>query len=221
MNTKKAKAVIFDMDGVILDSEPLHSLSIERALIAYGKKPVFNDQGVIHEVGSDGNESAARILADYEIPDSLKEFRNKRRKIFEEIIHEKLEPLPGVIELLKLLEQNNYRIGLASNRFLDHILIILDNLRIKEYFDVIVGPSDTRRPKPEPDLYLDTAKELSVEPEDCIAIEDSETGVLAAVGARMKVIAVPNAFTKHQDFSKANTIVKSLEDISLQIITDL
>lgn len=221
MNTKKTKAVIFDMDGVILDSEPLHSLSIERALIAYGKKPVFNDQGVIHEVGSDGNESAARILADYEIPDSLKEFRNKRRKIFEEIIKEKLEPLPGVIELLKLLEKNNYRIGLASNRFLDHILIILDNLGIKESFDVIVGPSDARRPKPEPDIYIDTAKEMSVESNECVAIEDSETGVAAAVGAGMKVIAVPNKFTKHQDFSKAAAIVNSLHEINLQTITSL
>lgn len=210
--------VIFDMDGVILDSEPLHSLSLERAIKAYGKVPIYNDQGVIHEVGSSGNESAVRILSDHEIDDTLESFRGKRRKIFEEIIREKLVPLPGVIDLLKVLEKENYKIGLASNRFLDHIIIIVENLGLKEYFDVIVGPSDTRRPKPDPDIYLDTASELNVLPKECVAIEDSETGVKAAVAAGMKVIAVPNKFTAHQDFSKASKIVKSLHEIHINML---
>ena len=148
-------------------------------------------------------------------------FIEERKINFEKQLEKKLKPKKGFLSLVKLLKENNFKLSLSSNRRIDHVHLVVRNLDATDYFNAIVGPSPTLKIKPAPDIYLETAKQLQVPPQDCVVIEDSEVGVIAGKSAKMKVIAVPNKYTKHHDFSKADKIVKSLKDINPHLINTI
>lgn len=212
------KAIIFDMDGVIFDGEPIQSKSLEMLIRQYGKDPIFGKHGLIHPVGPAGDDVYIKIMKKHDIKDDIESFRNKRRKIYVKLLEKKLKPLPGFLELTKKFRKEGLKIALASNRTIEHVLIIIKNLGAEDLFDVITGPSNSIRRKPEPDISLETARSLGINPKHCLVLEDSETGVEAAYRAKMKVIAIPNKFTKHQDFSQAERVVNSLRDIDPELI---
>ncbi len=217
---KKIKAVIFDMDGLIVDTEIIESEALSMVVKGYGKTPQLLETGLIHMVG--GAEGTYHELMErHQIVETFDIFSNKKRDIFTKLLVKKLTLYDGFFELIKLLSKHKIKIALASNRFERHIHIILDNLEVKNLFDVIVGPSEERKHKPHPDIYLHAAKELGLNPKDCIALEDSESVVLSAHTAGMKVIAIPNNYTKEHDFSKADIILKSLVDINMEVLNSL
>lgn len=209
------------MDGVIIDSEPIQSKSIEMVLEKYKIKPMYLENGLLHPVGLTGDAVYADILHKHNADIPINVFVKERRTAFEKLIKKKLKPTKGFKSLIKILKKNNFRISLSSNRRLSHIHTIVKNLNVSTYFNVIVGPSETIRFKPNPDIFLETAKQLNVVPNQCIVIEDSEVGIQAAKSAGMKVIAIPNTYTKHHDFSKADKIVKSLNDVNLKLINSI
>lgn len=216
------KAVIFDMDGLIVDSEPIHSFSLEKLLLEYGKKPVFNEQGLIHNVGEAGEESFNFLRERYSLNEDINVWKEKRRAIFAELVRKNgVRSMPGFLTLLKKLQKKKFKIALSSNRILDHVVLILDKLGVKDAFDVIVGPGEKLRFKPAPDIYLKTAELLNLQPNECIAIEDSEMGVIAGKKAGMKVIAIPSKYTKSHDFSNADKVVDSLSKITGAFISKL
>jgi HAD superfamily hydrolase (TIGR01509 family) len=218
---KNPKAVIFDMDGVLLDTEPLHSRSLETILLEYKKTPQYNEQGLLHTVGLSGDQTYVDFLAKYAIQESIEIFKSKRRKFFENLIKTEAKINKGVLPLLKRLQKANVKIGLASNRNLIHIILIVETLKIKDYFSTIVGPSEKLKHKPAPDIYLEVARLLKIKPNDCIVIEDSEPGLLSGKAAGMKVIAIPNLYTNHQDFSKSDTIINNFDQITLPVLKHL
>lgn len=207
------KAVIFDMDGLIIDSEPIHSKSVELLLMKYGKTPIFRSNGLIHKPGGGGPSEYIEIKEEYKIDKGVEILRRTRRKIFIELIRKPHSAKEGLVDLVKDLKKNNIKIGIASNRFIGHIKIMLKSMKIENLFDVIVGRGKRFAPKPAPDLYLKTAKILKVDPKDCWALEDTETGIISAKAAGMKAVAVPNQYTNDQNFSKADLVVNSLKDI--------
>ncbi len=215
------KAVIFDMDGVIVDSEPLQSLSLEVLLKEYGQVPIRHKNGLIQIVGAAGDDSYKIIMKKHSINDSLENFKRKRRDIYERLLQKKLSPMPGFKKAIRLLQNEKIRIALASSRNFAHIHLALENLGITHFFEVISGPSLHLKHKPAPDIYLAAAKKLRLKPSKCIAIEDSEIGVLSAYTAGMKIIAVPTLYTRDHDFSKAHAIVESLQHINRQLLYSL
>ena len=206
------KAVVFDMDGLIVDNEPLHSQSVEIVLRKYGKTPIYNKNGLVHEVGIAGEQEYIDLLSKYGLLDEREIFRRKRRKVYVELIKRSLTPRQGFTSLVKMLRKSGIKIGLASNRMSSHIKIILKNMKVAEYFDAIAGYDRRSNPKPEPDIYLRAARKLKIKPGNCIA-EDTEPGIISAKAAGMKAIAIPNEYTNDQDFSKADLVVNSLIDI--------
>lgn len=212
------KAVVFDMDGVIIDSEPIQSKSWELLLIERGIKPIPSKQGLIHEIGPVGDDSYKAIMERHHIKEDIAIIRKRRREIFVELLKEELIPAPGFLKFIKFLKKEKIKIAVASNRLVDHVYLMLTNLKIKEFFEVIVCPSSDTKPKPAPDIYLKTAKELGISPSKCLALEDSETGIVSAKTAGMKAIAVITKYTRHQNFSKADKIVNSLSEVTLPIL---
>lgn len=214
-------AVIFDMDGVLLDTEPLHSKSLERILLEHEKTPQFNNQGLLHTVGLSGDHIYETFIKQYSLSYELESFKKKRREIFLEIIQKEAGINRGVLPLLKRLEKTEVPIGIGSNRNISHITAILETLKIRRFFKVVVGPSEKLKYKPAPDIYLEAAKQLTISPKDAIVIEDSEVGVASAYAAGMKIIAIPNQYTNHHDFSKANRVVENFDSITLSLLQSL
>jgi len=215
------KAVIFDMDGLIVDTEIIQSKALEQLLKNYGKKPLPYPNGLIHIPGEAGKASYKRLQELYHLTDTPEVLRRKTHIIFRKLLEKKLIALPGFFTLITMVDKNNFKRAVASSRFIDHIHLILENLDVKKYFDVIIGPDKNRRNKPHPDIFLDTANQLGVNPENCLVLEDSEIGIVAAHAAGMKVIAVPNEYTKAHNFSKADKVVNSLESVTMELINSL
>jgi len=219
-NKGKIKAVIFDMDGVIVDSEPIESQSLEKLLRKYGKIPQYNKEGLIHTVGLAG-ETYKQLIKKYKLEEEIEVLKKIKRKIFRDLVEKKLTVTPGFIELVRMLKKEKLKTALASNRFVDLVFFMLNKIKAKDLFDVIVGASEEIKPKPSPDIYLQVARKLNLIPANCIALEDAETGIIAAKKAGMKVVAIPNKYTKSHNFAKADKIVKSLSQITLPLIHSL
>ncbi len=205
-----AKAVIFDMDGVIVDSEPLH----ERAF-----REIFQVMGYGETHGMDFSAYYGRsdialwldFVAKHQPPQTLAELIEWKQGHFIDLIRQK-QPIFLAVEPLLEKMQAHYALALASGS--KHIVIdeVLAMRRLKRFFPVVVSVEDVRRGKPAPDVFLRTAELIKVRPGECWVIEDSAAGVEAALGAGMKVIAITNTLPADQ-LARATHVVKDYEQI--------
>jgi len=207
-SSDRAEAVIFDLDGVMVDSEPLH---------VEAWKVLFAQQGI--EVADEEHEQGVGMLdADWiryvfgrrdETVDAGW-WQGAKRKVFSEILARNVRPYPGVVELTWRL-RSEFRLAVASNSWREHIEIVLDALGLRTCFDVLIGLQDVEQHKPHPEAYLRTAAALGVEPSACVVIEDSALGVQAAKAAGMRCIGVTNTLPAER-LRGADLVVPSLED---------
>ena len=145
----------------------------------------------------------------------------ERDIFYRQICSEHLEALPGVKSLLVDLRQNNLKVGLATSTSRGNIEFFLPKLGIYDYFDQIVAGTDVTCGKPDPEIYLKTCKKLDVKPINCVGIEDTEIGVNALKNANMKSVAVTLTNRKEYDFSDADLVVKTLEEINFNMVKEL
>jgi len=207
------KAVIFDMDGVIIDSEPLHFESDKMTMKFYEKEIL--DEELNNYVGVSNPVMWAEIRDKHNLIPSVEELLEKQFSFKKHLIGDKkLEPIVGIRKLLEDLRSSGISIGLASSSSKEFIELILSNLEVKEYFDVIISGEDVQKSKPAPDIFQKAAKGLNVEPFNCLVIEDSMHGVKAAKLAEMKCIGFSNPNSGKQDLSLADAIVDSIEEIN-------
>lgn len=148
----------------------------------------------------------------YNIDESIDVLMEKRDRVFQNFLRDHIVAMPGVLGLIKELKKNNIKIAIASSSVPDHIDFVVKGLNIKDNFDVILSAFKVKRGKPFPDVYLEAANKLKVAPSECVVLEDAQSGVESGHNAGMRVIAVPNKFTKEHDFSKADLVIDSLED---------
>ena len=215
------KTIIFDMDGLMIDSEPIQSKAYQVILEEYEIKPTFNNEGIVHTVGIKEKDNWKILCEKYDLNEAVNILMEKRSKIYVNLLKKDIKPMKGLINLLKLLKNNNLKIAVASSSVMEHINIVLSGLNIKEYFDAVVSGQYIEKGKPYPDINLEVAKEINVDPESCLVLEDAQSGVEAAKNGNMKVIAIPNRFTKNHDLSKADLILESLDEIDIDIINNL
>lgn len=212
------KAVLFDMDGLMINTEPLQSQAYEVVLRQYGKDPKFYSTGVIQKVGVREKDNWELIKTAHGLEEDTTVLMTKRGKVYLEILRKNLVPQPGLLHVLKLFKSLNLPMAVASSSVVDHIELVLEGLGVREYFSAVVSGQSVAHGKPAPDIFLEAAKQLGVNPKDCLVLEDAQTGVEAGEAAGATVIAVPNEFTADQDLSSADKIVASLADIDLKMI---
>ncbi len=211
------KAVIFDMDGVLINSEPLWKIA---------EKHVFSSLGV--KVSDDLVHITSALTAQ-EVCEfwysrypwegkTFKEVEDDVVNMVIKLIGENDTRLPGVTEILRLFKEKDFKIGLASNSSHNLIEVILEKLEIRSYFDVISSADDVEKGKPNPAVYLYAAEKLGVNPSGCLVFEDSIVGITAAKNAGMKVIAVPakEDFDK-PEFETADYKIRSLKEFDLTL----
>ena len=217
------KAVIFDMDGLMIDTELLHSDAHAEVIKQHGKEPkIDRETGLVHTVGKSIKENSEKMRLKYDIQQTAEELERQKHEVYFQLLAtSKIEPRLGLLELINLLMENKIKTAIGSSGIKKGIQLILKNLKIEKNFPVIVSLEDVKRPKPFPDIFLKAAEGLSVKPKDCLVLEDSQSGVEAAKNAGMKVYAVPNKYTSNQDFSKADLIVDSLSDIKWSTISKI
>jgi mannitol-1-/sugar-/sorbitol-6-/2-deoxyglucose-6-phosphatase len=211
------KAVIFDMDGLLLDSEPFWQ---EAEIL------VFKRVGIILTNSMCLQTKGLRIdqVVDYwyqkypwtnisklEIEESIV------AKVIE-LIYLKGEPLPGVDRAISFVQEKQLKIALASSSASKIIYAALEKLNLSDVFTEIYSAEIEPLGKPHPGVYLTTAKKLGVLPQDCLALEDSLNGVLAAKAAQMKCIAIPEPLQYYNPkFAIADLILKSLQELNNEL----
>jgi len=210
------KNVIFDLDGLIVDTEPLHQRALN-ALIRFA--------GVEHQFGTYeyGQEFTGRPVFEnveamrerFGLPQTVDQLSEGHRVLFNILIAdaENLETMPGLKELLDWLTAGNSHVAVASSSRPEQVHLIIRNLNLLHYFETLVGNDGTLKPKPSPDVYLLALEKLGGSAAETIALEDSNSGVRAARNAGLDVIAVPNQFTAHQDLSMATCILQDLHQV--------
>lgn len=206
------EAVIFDMDGVIIDSEPLHFESDRRTLEEFGVDLHFEETKAY--IGVPNRETYLFFKKKFNISAPLEELLEKqmvhKMHVFEE---EVLSPMDGLLPLLAFLDQRRIKIGLASSSRRAFIETVLRRLHLEQHFAVVVSGEDVIRGKPDPDIFLKAAALLKCHPSECIVIEDSANGVKAGLAAQMFVYGMHNPNSGKQDLSGAHVQVGVLKEV--------
>lgn len=210
------KNIIFDLDGLIVDTEPLHQRSVNALLQVAGADHYFEtaEYGEIF-TGRSIFENAEYMRERFSLPQTASQLTDAQHALFTVLIADpdNLEPMPGVQDLLDWLTHEKYRIGIASSSRPGQVELIVRNLNLHPHFAAIVGNDGSLKPKPAPDVYELALERLGANPVETLALEDSNSGVRAAHAAGLFVIAVPNVFTQHQDLSKANLVLGDLHHV--------
>ena len=212
------RAIIYDMDGVLIDSEPLWRQAEIETFAKVGLS--FTDEMCMQTMGMRTSEVIDFWYA--KTPwtgKTLKEVENELMQRVTQLIIEEGDTMKGVVYSLDYFKEKGLKIALASSSSTSLIEAVIKKLQIKSYFEVINSAEFLDFGKPHPEIFIKTAQNLGLQPNECLVIEDSFNGVLAAKSARMKVIAIPDEESKNEDrFIIADYILNDLEQIKDIII---
>ena len=214
------KALVFDMDGVIIDSEPIHIGLTVQLMRDLGAEP-FPDE-IYEFIGVRNEEMWSVLKKRHGISESIEELlaRQKKYKI-DRFFKGKLRPIDGIPEIIRTAKGRNMKIALATSSPRYFAEGVLENIKLAGYFSALVTADDITRSKPDPEIYRKAAEALCLPPEECAAVEDAYFGVESAKGAGMKCIAFKNPDSGDQDLSRADFVVSSIWDIDLDKICTL
>lgn len=212
------KAIIFDMDGVISDTQKFHAAAENKLLNKFGidMEPEeitrmyagISDEQMFKEIFAENNtvvKNISTIIFD-------------KWRIMKKITKGKIKAVPHVIKLIRFLKNNGLKLSIASASTKDFIEFVVSSLHIKDKFDVVVSAQEVKHGKPAPDIFLLAASKLNVQPKDCVVIEDGLSGIVAAKKAGMKSIGLVT--DKKRDLP-ADLVVSSLNQITLDQIQTL
>lgn len=211
------KAIIFDMDGVLVDSEPFH-IEIEKQHFLLNKLSVsIEEHSQYMGVASDvmWREIAEHHSINVSVEDLIEQFKIKSIQYFSEL--DEIPVMPGLIDLLEKLRDKNFPMAVASSSYPEIIKIILEKTGIQKYFQVVVSSQEAGKSKPEPDVFLLAARKLGIPAKDCLVVEDSANGIKAAQAAGMSCVAYQGSGANPQSQKEADAIVKSYGQLEMML----
>jgi HAD superfamily hydrolase (TIGR01509 family) len=215
------KCVIFDMDGVVIDSEPIHVASEKELCASLG----LNISRSEHDsfIGTTSTIMWQGIKKSYKLRQAVPELIALERSYYLKYLKREkdLKPIEGVVEFIKELRTHDFTLGIASSSPHSQINLILDKFGLKTYFEAVVSGDDVKHGKPHPEIFLKTAGLMDARPDTCIIIEDSHNGVTAAKKAQMKCIGFKNPNSGNQDLSAADKIINSFKELSIHEVEDM
>jgi beta-phosphoglucomutase len=221
----QAEAVIFDFDGVIVDTEPLHYAAFQRLLEPLGLGFSWR-QYVDTYMGFDDRDAFREAFKAHgeDLPvTALQSFIDRKADLFQEIIRDGISAYPGVVDLIRGLRASRTPLAISSGALRSDIGPILETLGIADCFDVIVTAEDVARSKPDPECYrlaqtrLNEFRRFDLTPGQVLAIEDTPAGIAAAKGAGLRVIAVTNSYLAAH-LSQADQIVDTLDPAGIMSV---
>lgn len=207
------KAIIFDMDGVLVDSEPFH-VQIEKQQFLLNQITVTDEEhhqymGVATDVM--WKQLAERHSMNVSVEELTEQNRVESIRFFSAV--QEIPVMPGLQEALENLSSKNYPMAVASSSFPEIIELILHRTGLKNFFKVVVSSQEAGKSKPEPDVFLLAAQKLGVLPADCLVIEDSKNGIKAAHAAGMRCIAYQGQGANPESQKKADAVIKNYSEL--------
>ncbi|WP_102401663.1 HAD family hydrolase [Haloimpatiens massiliensis] len=214
------KLVIWDMDGVIIDSEPVHH---KISLATYKKYGInLTDEECMDLIGKSNKDIWSDLKEKYNLKDTVEDLTKQQLLQNVKYYNENgAEPIKGVVELLKELKENGIKTALASSSPMSFINLILDKLQIKEYFDLVLSGENFTKSKPDPQIFLVALDYFKVKPEEAVIIEDSNKGVIAAKRANINCVGFINKNSGNQDLSLADVQVEDLRSLCFEDLQNI
>ena len=215
------KAIIFDMDGVLVDSVKYLYEAFNLVLKKYDV--YIRDEDVKKYLGKSMKEKIKMWKEDYNMKEDI-DITEFSKEVFElemELLKENLEESEFLINLIKSLKDANFKLAVATSSPKSRTEGILEFIGLKDKFDVVITDEDFENSKPNPEIFITASEKLNVDAKDCVVVEDSVNGIEAAKNAGMKRIALLTKFHGKEDFKNVDLIVSSLDELNLDSIKDL
>ncbi len=202
------RAILWDNDGVLVDTEGLYFQAGHEILATQGVELTHRDFA---------EQSLQKGLSVFDfLPDQnaelIEELRLKRNARYSALLAEGVQVVDGVVETLETF-YGRVQMGIVTGSRRDHFDIVHAYTDLLPFFDFVLAREDYEEAKPHPDAYLTAMRLHGLQPDDCVVVEDSERGCVAAAAAGLRVLAVPNALSKYGDFSSAYKILNSVRDV--------
>lgn len=216
--SKQDFAVIFDMDGVLIDSVRFHWQAMNQVLANYNIR--IEDDQLRNYVGQSVIHQLNQISEKFQTPLDIDLIIEELKAIKEEL-QKGIQPKEGVKQLIKLLHENSVPIAIGTSSTTADTKRKLTDAGIFHSFETLVTHDDVTKHKPDPTVYLMAAGKLYMQPSRCIVVEDAPSGIEAAKRAGMKCIAVLAPYTSEEDLREADVVVRSLLDVNMELLSEL
>ena len=209
---KERWGVIFDMDGVLIDSYNAHFISWKEMLKGYGL--VISEDQFASTFGRTNEDIILNYFPDIKM-EEIKKMAEKKERIFRRIIKERPPVMEGAEDLIKILKDSGALLGIGSSAPIENIKAVLEILPYGDHFRFITSGDEIIKGKPDPEVFLKTVEKMGLMPDRCLVLEDAPSGVEAGKRAGCKVIALTGT-AKREELYKADLIVDSLKEIKLK-----
>ncbi|EHI61379.1 HAD family hydrolase [Hungatella hathewayi] len=206
---KKIEAVIFDMDGVLIDAKEWHYEALNKALALFGYQISRYEHLVTYD-GLPTRKKLEMLSMEQGLPVQLHSFINEMKQLYTmEIVYAKCNPVFQHEYALSQLKANGYKIGVASNSIKNSIEVMMKKSALSQYLDIIMSNEDVTEGKPNPEIYTKTINTLKLKPEQCLVVEDNINGINAAKAAGAYVLTVGTV--QDVTFDNIMTMIKTIE----------
>ena len=204
---KIIQGLIFDMDGLLTDTERLHMTSYQKVFANHGY--VLTDKDYIDHWITGGKSTGEYV--NRHTPFDANQISREKAILFTEMLHTDLHRMPYALEIVKAF-YGRIPMVVASSSLKKNVMGALELTGLLPYFDGVVTGDDVKRVKPDPEIFLIAANLIKMSPEHCLVLEDAQKGIRAATAAGMMSLAIPTDYTQDNDFSGAMAILKDLKE---------
>ncbi len=210
------KAVIFDMNGVLVNDEPVHEAAFKNVCENYGVE-LSHEEYQKMCLGRTDQEGFENLVKMHKINENIGNLIEQKTSKYFELIKGNLKAVPGSVELVKSVS-SKFKLALVSSATRREVDMVLDSLKIGENFKVTVSADDILRGKPDPEPYLKASYMLRIPPQECVVIEDSTSGIKSVKSACMKCIAVTTSYPRKL-LAQADKVVDNLSEITEDLLS--
>lgn len=211
----KQVAFLFDMDGVIVDSNPFHKIALKQFCKKYGHD--LDETQLLEKIYGRTNKDWLKNVFGELDPATMKKYADEKELLFRELYKNDIQPVDGLLNFLDRLNELKVAKAIATSAPIENVEFTLSKTGMKKYFATILDESFVSKGKPDPEIYLKTAAALGFAPENCIVIEDSLSGIKAGKNAGCKVVGITTTHTK-EEMTETDLVIHNFVDLDPQTL---